>query len=134
MNHKTLVAERGVPVSMFIAWMLVFLAAALLVAKNLVIDNSVVFHDEYLYRAWSDLRFPRQQLLDENIVSPIPNRLFTALYSVSTFAGLNGYDLAQLLNVAFWVVGTLAALQLARRAGVFGGRLVALTAALVVLP
>jgi hypothetical protein len=134
MNDKTPVAERGVPLSTFIAWVLVFFAAALLVAKNLVIDNAVVFHDEYLYRAWSDLRFSRQQLLDENIVSSIPNRLFTAVYSVTTFAGLNGYDVAQLLNVGFWAIGTLATLLLARRANVFGGRLVALAIALVVLP
>jgi phosphoglycerol transferase len=134
MNSQTSVIKRDVSLATFVAWVLIFLAAALLVAKNLVIDNSVVFHDEYLYRAWSDLSFSRQHLLDANIVPSIPNRLFTAVYSVTTYAGLNGYDIAQLLNVAFWAIGTFATLLIARSQRVSETRLIALSIALVALP
>jgi hypothetical protein len=127
-------STRGVPLSILVALAVVVVVAIVLVAKNLMIDNSVIFQDEYVYRAWSDLAFSRHRLLDAAIVPAIPNRLFVWVYGITTYGGLNRYDLAQLLNVVFWGVGTVATTALARHVGVQGWRLVTLAVALSLLP
>lgn len=126
--------KQGMSVSSVLAVAIVTLAAALLVVKNLMIDNAVVFHDEYVYRAWSDITLSGERILQLGLATPIPNRLYAWVYGIAFHAGSNAYDVAQALNVGFWGLGTLAVLALARRAGVSGARFACLALALALLP
>ncbi len=110
------------------------LASFALVAKNLAIDNSVVFHDEYLYKVWADATIDHAWMLQQGVVPPMPNLLFAWVYRPAAHAGLNAYDFAQLLNVGFWAVGCIAAWALARRLRADASHMAALGIALVSLP
>ncbi|MDF4002848.1 hypothetical protein P3W33_05445 [Luteibacter sp. PPL552] len=125
------------PMDPYIVWAIgaVVVLAALVVAKNLWVDNAVVFHDEYLYRVWSDVTLSSQDILQRDLAPPLPNKLFFWVYGLSSHAGGNAYDLAQLINVVFWIGTISAALGFAYSEGVRGPRfgLLALAAALLPL-
>lgn len=110
------------------------LVAFALIAKNLAIDNAVVFHDEYLYKVWSDATVDHVWMLQHGVASPMPNRLFAWVFRPAAHAGLNAYDFAQLINVGFWAVGCAAIWTLARRLRVSSGHLLVFGLALVTLP
>lgn len=126
--------RRQVSLAVMMAVIIVLAAALLLIAKNLFIDNAVVFHDEYLYKVWSDSGLRSADILARNLAPILPNRLYLTIYSVGTDAGSNFYDIAQLMNVGFWVMGLLLALRLALSNGIKGGELVLYGVALTMLP
>ena len=121
------------PWTVFAGWLLVAFAA-MLVARNLWVDNAVVFHDEYLYKVWSDVTLSPADILGRDLAPPIPNRLYTWVYGLTAHAGANAYDLAQLLNVGFWGLGSLFVAALAAREGVSGPRFLVLVLAVASLP
>jgi phosphoglycerol transferase len=111
------------------------LSAFALVAKNLFIDNAVVFHDEYLYKVWADATIDHAWMLQHGVAPVMPNRLFALVFRPAAHAGLNAYDVAQLINVGFWAMGCAATWTLVRRLRVTTtGHLFAFGLALVALP
>jgi hypothetical protein len=128
------IRHEGISVAAVLSMGLVAIAAFVLIAKNLSIDNSVVFNDEYLYRVWADPSLDRKRLLAWGVVPPMPNRLFAFVYGISFLGSLNAYDIAQFLNVIFWAIGTFTVLGMAMRYRVSGAGLVTMTIALVLLP
>lgn len=127
-------ATRYVPVSRVVAFGLITLAAIVLFARNLFIDNAVVFHDEYVYKLWSDPSFRALDIIDRHLAQLMPNRLYFFVYSLAAGAGQNFYVLAQWLNVIFWAMGIASLIPVAARLGMASGRLVLLVGAAALLP
>ncbi len=134
MSDFTRTPVRGIDLGGVVGGCILALLAGVLIAKNLSVDNAVVFHDEYVYRIWSDSALTARDILDKDLAPPIPNRLFSWVYRVASIAGSNAYDLAQLLNVGFWSVGCLLTYAMARRQGGTAKRFVVLAAAIALLP
>jgi len=101
---------------------------------NLLVDNAVVFHDEYVYKAASDARLSAAELYTKGAIEYIPNRLFILVYGLASHAGQNFYIAAQFLNVIFWTVGLLLVCKLAKLLGLHGKRLLVFAALAVLLP
>lgn len=114
-------------------WILL-IAAALTYFLNILVDNAVVFHDEYLYKAAADHRLPPAELYAKGAIEYIPNRLYVAVYRLASYGEQNFYVAAQFFNVVFWALGLLAVCRLAQLLGVTGKRLLIFAAATALLP
>jgi phosphoglycerol transferase len=126
---------RTAPLVDVLAMLALALSAFALVAKNLFIDNAVVFHDEYLYKVWADATIDHAWMLQHGVAPPMPNRLFALVFRPAAHGGLNAYDIAQLINVGFWAMGCAATWTLVRRLRMTTtGHLSAFGLALVALP
>ncbi|HEY9133972.1 MAG TPA: hypothetical protein VIM98_19640 [Dyella sp.] len=125
---------RDMPLPLVLALGLVALAAIVLFARNLFVDNAVVFHDEYVYKLWSDPNFLPSDIIDRHLAQLMPNRLYFFVYSLAAGAGQNFYALAQWFNVAFWAAGIAALIPIAVRLDIAPGRIVLLVGAAVLLP
>lgn len=101
---------------------------------NALIDNSVVFHDEYVYKAASDLSLSKNELYEKGLIEYIPNRLYVAVYQIASYAGQNFYIAAQLINVVFWALGIYATCSTFRLLDFRGSDVVVFSIVLVVLP
>lgn len=134
MSDMTPSVPRSVSVWTAAAFFVVVFVAALLVAKNLAIDNVVVLHDEYLYKVWTDVTLSRQLILAHGLAPGVPTTLYTKLFELSAHAGTNAYDFAQLMNVGFWAIGMFVVLALALKAGIGGSDLLMLAVAISLAP
>jgi hypothetical protein len=114
-------------------WILV-LAAAVNYVLNILVDNAVLFHDEYVYKAAADHRLPQGELYAKGAIEYIPNRLFVAVYRLASYGEQNFYVAAQFFNVVFWALGLFAACRLAQLLGVNGRRLAVFAALATLLP
>lgn len=101
---------------------------------NLLVDNSVVFHDEYVYKAASDARLSAAELYTKGAIEYIPNRLFVLVYKLASYGGSNFYVAAQFLNVVFWTIGLLFVCKLAQLLGLDRKRIVVFAALALLLP
>jgi hypothetical protein len=101
---------------------------------DILVDNAVSFHDEYVYKAAADHRLPQAELYAKGAIEYIPNRLFLAVYRLASWSEQNYYVAAQFFNVVFWALGLLAVCRLARLLGVTGRRLPVFAALAVLLP
>lgn len=101
---------------------------------DILVDNAVSFHDEYVYKAAADHRLPPAELYAKGAIEFIPNRLYLAIYRIASWSGQNYYAAAQFFNVVFWALGLLAVCRLAQLLGVTGRRLVAFAVLAVLLP
>jgi phosphoglycerol transferase len=101
---------------------------------DILVDNAVSFHDEYVYKAAADHRLPPAELYAKGAIEYIPNRLYLAVYRIASWSEQNDYAAAQFFNVVFWALGLLAVCRLAQLLGVTGRRLVAFAVLAVLLP
>lgn len=101
---------------------------------DILVDNAVSFHDEYVYKAAADHRLPPAELYAKGAIEYIPNRLFLAVYRIASWSEQNYYAAAQFFNVVFWALGLLAVCRLAQLLGVTGKRLFAFAVLAVLLP
>ena len=101
---------------------------------DILVDNAVSFHDEYVYKAAADHRLPSAELYAKGAIEYIPNRLYLAVYRIASWSEQNYYAAAQFFNVVFWALGLLAVCRLAQLQGVTGTRLVAFAVLAVLLP
>jgi phosphoglycerol transferase len=101
---------------------------------NALVDNAVVFHDEYVYKAAADMRLPAAELFAKGAIEYIPNRLFLLVYRIASYGEQNFYIAAQFLNVVFWTLGLYLVCKLAQLLGLEGKRLVAFAMLMVLLP
>ena len=101
---------------------------------DILVDNAVSFHDEYVYKAAADHRLPPAELYAKGAIEYIPNRLYLAVYRIASWSEQNYYAAAQFFNVVFWALGLLAVCRLAQLLGVTGKRLVVFAVLAVLLP
>lgn len=113
---------------------IVGIAAVVTYFLNILVDNAVLFHDEYVYKAAADYRLPQDELYAKRAIDYIPNRLFVAMYRLASHGEQNFYVAAQFFNVAFWALGLLAVCKLAQLLGVTGKRLLVFAALATLLP
>lgn len=113
---------------------IVALGAIAMFFLNALVDNAVVFHDEYVYKAAADLNLDQDETYRKGLNDYIPNRLFVLVYGLASRAGQNYYLAAQFFNVIFWSLGLLAVCELARELGLRGRQLAVLAALSVLLP
>jgi hypothetical protein len=109
---------KGVPLALVVALSMIALAAIVLLAKNLFIDNAIVFHDEYIYRVWSNPTFRSSEIFRRDLAQAMPNQLYFRIYSWAAGAGGNFYAVAQWLNVVFWAVSLAALIAIVGRLGI----------------
>ena len=126
-------AQTNILQSNIVYWILV-IGGLLTFFANALVDNSVVFHDEYVYKAASDARLSAAELYAKGAIEYIPNRLFILVYQAASYGGQNFYIAAQFLNVVFWTVGLVFVCKLGQLLGLQGRRLVAFAALAVLLP
>ena len=103
-----------------VAAVLITIAAIFLFSKNIFIDNTVIFPDEYLYKASADRQLNQELVMERHLpwlLEPMPNRLFFGLYGLGSYFGSNYYVFAQFLNVIFWAFGILILFRLAILSG-----------------
>lgn len=110
------------------------LGAIVMFFLNALVDNAVVFHDEYVYKAAADLNLDQDETYRKGLNDYIPNRLFVLVYGLASRAGQNYYLAAQFFNVIFWSLGLLAVCELARELGLRGRQLAVLAGLSVLLP
>ncbi|HEU4374443.1 MAG TPA: hypothetical protein VFS02_13180 [Telluria sp.] len=110
------------------------LGAIVMFFLNALVDNAVVFHDEYVYKAAADLNLDQAETYRKGLNDYIPNRLFVLVYGLASRAGQNYYLAAQFFNVVFWALGLLAVCELARELGLRGRQLAGLAGLSVLLP
>lgn len=72
---------------------------------NAIIDNAVIFHDEFVYKIWSTRAISGNLIIANGVASFIPNSLYTFVYGIASYAGSNFYLVAQFFNVVFWLLG-----------------------------
>lgn len=113
---------------------IVTLGAIAMFFLNALVDNAVVFHDEYVYKASADLNLDQDETYRKGLNDYIPNRLFVLVYGLASRAGQNYYLAAQFFNVIFWALGLLAVCGLARELGLRGKQLAVLGGLSVLLP
>lgn len=101
---------------------------------DILVDNAVSFHDEYVYKAAADHRLPPAELYAKGAIEYIPNRLYLAVYRIASWSEQNYYAAAQFFNVVFWALGLLAVCRLAQLLGVTGRRLAVFAVLAVLLP
>ncbi len=87
------------------------------VGRALFVDNSVIFHDEYVYKVSGDRHVDQALVLDRRLAEQIPNRLFLRVFGLTSELGSNAYIGARFLNVMFWALGLWALFRLAQRTG-----------------
>lgn len=110
------------------------LGASAMFFLDALVDNAVVFHDEYVYKAAADLNLDQDETYRKGLNDYIPNRLFVLVYGLASRAGQNYYLAAQFFNVVFWSLGLLAVCQVARELGLRGRQLAVLAGLSVLLP
>lgn len=110
------------------------LGAIVMFFLNALVDNAVVFHDEYVYKAAADLNLDQDETYRKGLNDYIPNRLFVLVYGLASRAGQNYYLAAQFFNVVFWALSLLAVCELARELGLRGRQLALLAGLSVLLP
>lgn len=110
------------------------LGAIVMFFLNALVDNAVVFHDEYVYKAAADLNLDQDETYRKGLNDYIPNRLFVLVYGLASRAGQNYYLAAQFFNVVFWSLGLLAVCGVARELGLHGTQLAVLAGLSVLLP
>jgi phosphoglycerol transferase len=95
------------------------IAVFILVAtgRALFVDNSVIFHDEYVYKISGDRHADQSMVLARRLAEQIPNRLYLKVFGLTSELGSNAYVGARLLNVMFWALGLWALFRLAQRTG-----------------
>ncbi len=103
-------------------------------ARNIFVDNAVVFHDEYVYKVSGDRLIDQAEVIERQLAPQVPNRLFLALYGLGSYFGANYYAFAQLLNVLFWALGLLILFRVAARSGLSNVRSLAFLGAAALLP
>jgi phosphoglycerol transferase len=113
---------------------IVVIGAAVTFFLNILVDNAVVFHDEYVYKASADRMLDQPTLLQRGLIEYIPNRLFVAVYGLASLARQNYYVAAQFINVVFWALGVLLVARLGHMLGLRGPRLLSLAVVAIVLP
>jgi len=101
---------------------------------DILVDNAVSFHDEYVYKAAADHRLPPAELYAKGAIEYIPNRLYLAVYRIASWSEQNYYAAAQFFNVVFWALGLLAVCRLAQLLGITGKRLFVFAVLAVMLP
>lgn len=114
--------------------LIVVLGALALFFFNVMVDNAVVFHDEYVYKAAADRTLDQHETYLKGLNEYIPNRLFVKVYGLASLAGQNYYVTAQFFNVVFWSFAVLLVCSLAKRLGMRGPTLGALAALSMLLP
>ena len=119
--------------SNMVYWILV-IAGLLTFFVNALVDNAVVFHDEYVYKAASDATLSAAELYTKGAIEYIPNRLFILIYKLASYGGQNFYVAAQFLNVVFWTGGLILVAKLAQILGLQGKRLIIFSVLAALLP
>lgn len=117
-----------------IALLMTVAVSCAVLGKDLFIDNSVVFHDEYVYKVSADKQLDQSLVLSRNLAPRIPNRFFLGVYGFGSYFGANYYAFAQGLNVLFWALGLLFLYRLALETGLTGGRALLYLGAAALLP
>lgn len=133
-NLEPVTPHRYASVQSSLLYWILALGGLITFFLNVLVDNAVVFHDEYVYKAASDLRLPEAELYAKGAIEYIPNRLFVLVYRIASYGQQNFYIAAQFLNVVFWTAGLIITCKLARLLGLQGKRLVAFSALAVLLP
>lgn len=117
-----------------LAIVLISTVSIVVFAKNLFIDNAVVFQDESVYKASADPQIDQTLVVERGLAPVLPNRLFLAIYGFGSHFGSNYYAFAQLLNVLFWALGLLVLYRLAALSGLSEVRSFAFLAVSALLP
>lgn len=117
-----------------IAVLVILVLSFCVFAKNIFVDNAVVFHDEYIYKVSSDPQMAEAGAVDRQLAMRLPNHLFFKVYGVGASFGSNYYVFAQLLNVAFWAAGLFALYRVAISSGLSERRSLVFLAACGLLP
>jgi len=125
--------HRASEQAQFLPWLIV-LGGVLTFFLNALVDNAVVFHDEYVYKAAADLRLSAAELYEKGAIEYIPNRLFLLVYSIASYGKQNFYIAAQFLNVVFWSIGIYFVCRLAQLLGLHGKRLKMFAGVAILLP
>jgi hypothetical protein len=107
---------------------------ALLFFRILFTENSVIFHDEYVYKASSDWLIDRRLLLARDLVPEMPNKLYLALIGIHSLFDQNAYVVVGLLNVCAYLAAAVPLAWLGWRAGIRRGRLVGAVLVCLLLP
>lgn len=108
---------RSPDLALLIGTILVFF---LLAFRVLFVENAVVFHDEYIYKAASDLLIDQKLLLARGDVPSIPNRLYLAIVAVHSYFNQNAYAVSGVLNVIFYVAAVLPLMAIGSLIGLTG--------------
>lgn len=120
-----------------VATVLITVAAVFLFSKNIFIDNSVLFQDEYIYKVGGDRLLNQELVLERGLLwssDPLPNKLFLSLYGMGSYFGSNYYIFAQFLNVIFWALGILALFRIAILSGLSRYASIAYLISIALLP
>ncbi|ALN79237.1 hypothetical protein [Lysobacter antibioticus] len=137
MKHKfngMLEAVRRIDYRDFAVLFVVAALSFLVLIKNLWVDNSVVFQDEYVYKVSADRALVPQMVVDRELAPPIPNHLYLSLYGQGSRAGSNYYVFAQALNIAFWAAALLFLYRIAILSGLSKTRSLVFVGAAGLLP
>lgn len=117
-----------------IAVLLIVAVSSLVFARDLFVDNSVVFHDEYVYKVSADQQLDQSLVISRGLAPRVPNRLFLGVYGIGSYFGSNYYAFAQFLNVAFWALGLFFLFRLALASGLSDTRALLYLGAAALLP
>ncbi len=122
------------PQADFVALGMVLAFALVTLVRCLAVDNSVVFHDEYVYKISGDRLVDQPTVIGRGLAPQIPNRLFLRVYGLTSEFGSNAYLGAQFLNVLFLAMGLWALYRLAQRTGLSDTRALGFLGAAALLP
>lgn len=93
---------------------------AMLAFRVLFVENAVVFHDEYLYKAASDHAIDQAMLLERRLTPVMPNRLYLLLIGAHSHFDQNAYVVAGLLNVLAYLAAAVPLWAITSMAGLAG--------------